>query len=109
MDVEGAAQGKRYMSRQNIIIAVFVLEALPLPVVGMGWVFALLAPGLLVEPSFETAVVWGFLLYPVLWLWAFVVALKYVHDPQSRVPEKLAAIPALVLLLYAAMFLASGV
>jgi hypothetical protein len=96
------------MSRQNIIIAVFVLEALPLPIVAMGWVFALCAPDLLVRPSFETVVLWGFLLYPVIWLWAFRVALKYVHDPQNRLPAKLAALPAFVLLLYATMILAAG-
>lgn len=94
---------------RNIVIGVFLLESLPIPVVGMGWVFALLTPGMLIQPTIEVALVWSFLLYPLIWLVAFLAALKELNQPQSRRPTMYAAVPALLTAVHMVVLFSSGV
>jgi hypothetical protein len=80
-----------------VAITIFVIEALPIPVCMMGAVFALIAPGVLIQPSVGTLLVWAVILYPAVWLGSLIAAhnVAYGRRPQDAI--KLAAVPAIII------------
>jgi hypothetical protein len=86
----------KHLYSATMIIA--IIEALPLPICAMGWVFALTAQNLVVQFRLDTLAMLGVLLYPAIWLVVFVAVTVLANNGRCREALALTAIPPIVLL-----------
>jgi len=83
----------------TVIMRTLIIEAIPIPTVCLPVLaITLNTPSLLWQINFGALTLWGVILYPVIWVFAFPVAMKLARAGRRRAAMAVTALPPIALI-----------